>query len=139
MRFPAGRPHLWITRCQITSFRGPRPPPALVRRGLMLRPEPLDKPIVLFIIINISNIIDRCMALKTQKRGDLVAEHVKRWITARSLRPGDKLPKENELQRLFSVSKGTAREALKSLEVQGLVTLRTGPQGGATVAKVPFG
>jgi GntR family transcriptional regulator, transcriptional repressor for pyruvate dehydrogenase complex len=78
------------------------------------------------------------MALKTQKRGDLVAEQVKRWITARRLRPGDKLPKEGELQRLFSVSKGTAREALKALEVQGLVELRTGPQGGATVVEVPF-
>jgi GntR family transcriptional repressor for pyruvate dehydrogenase complex len=78
------------------------------------------------------------MPLKTQKRGDLVAEQVKRWITDKSLGPGDKLPKENELQRLFSVSKATAREALKSLEVQGLITLRTGPQGGATVREVPF-
>lgn len=76
--------------------------------------------------------------LKTQKRGDLVAEQVKRWITARNLKPGDKLPKEGELQELFSVSKGTAREALKSLEVQGLITLSTGPQGGATVAEVPI-
>jgi GntR family transcriptional regulator, transcriptional repressor for pyruvate dehydrogenase complex len=76
--------------------------------------------------------------LKTQKRGDLVAEQVKRWITEERLKPGDKLPKEIELQRLFEVSKATAREALKSLEVQGLITLRTGPQGGATVREVPF-
>lgn len=79
------------------------------------------------------------MILKTQKRGDLVAEEVKRWIMARNLGPGDKLPKENELQQLFSVSRGTTRDALKSLEVQGLITLSTGPTGGATVAEVPLG
>jgi DNA-binding FadR family transcriptional regulator len=77
--------------------------------------------------------------IKNPKRSDLVAEQVKRLITARSLLPGDKLPKESELQRLFSVSKATAREALKSLEVQGLVTINTGPNGGATVAEVPLG
>lgn len=74
-----------------------------------------------------------------QKRGDFVAEQVKQWITQRNLGPGDKLLKEIELQNLFSVSKATMREALKSLEVQGLITVSTGPNGGATVAEVPFG
>src|SRR5471030_1222246 len=76
--------------------------------------------------------------LRSQKRGDLVVEEIKRWIAERRLGPGDKLPKEHELQTLFGVSKGTAREALKSLEVQGLVTLSTGPAGGATIGAVPF-
>jgi len=52
--------------------------------------------------------------------------------------PGDKLPKESELQALFGVSKGTTREALKSLEVQGLVTVSTGPAGGATIEEMPL-
>lgn len=76
---------------------------------------------------------------RTPKRGDVLAEQVKRWITERNLHPGDKLPKEAELQTLFGVGKGTVREALKSLEVQGLVTIGTGPNGGATVAEVRFG
>lgn len=76
---------------------------------------------------------------KSLKRGDVVAEQVKLWITERHLHPGDKLLKESALQNLFSVSKATMREALKSLEVQGLVTVSTGPNGGATVAEVPFG
>ena len=33
----------------------------------------------------------------------------------------------------FSASKGTIREALKSLEVQGLIRTRTGPGGGAFI------
>jgi GntR family transcriptional regulator, transcriptional repressor for pyruvate dehydrogenase complex len=76
--------------------------------------------------------------LRSPKRGDLVVEEIKRWIAERRLGPGDKLPKEDELQTLFGVSKGTAREALKSLEVQGLVTMSTGPAGGATIGEVPL-
>ena len=76
--------------------------------------------------------------LRSPKRGDLVVEEIKRWIAERRLGPGDKLPKEDELQTLFGVSKGTAREALKSLEVQGLVTVSTGPAGGATIGEVPL-
>src|SRR5499425_3437941 len=76
--------------------------------------------------------------MRATKRGDLVVEEIKRWIAERRLQPGDKLPKETELQALFGVSKGTAREALKSLEVQGLVTVSTGPSGGATIGEVPL-
>ena len=72
--------------------------------------------------------------LRAPKRGDLMVDEIKRWIADQRLAPGAKLPKENELQNLFGVSKGTAREALKSLEVQGLVTVSTGPSGGATIS-----
>ena len=75
---------------------------------------------------------------RTPKRGDAMVDEIKRWIADSRVAPGDKLPKENELQELFGVSKGTAREALKSLEVQGLVKVSTGPSGGATVGEVPF-
>src|SRR3954454_11311394 len=78
------------------------------------------------------------VSIRTPKRGDLMVEEIKRWIAERRLGPGDKLPKEDELQKLFGVSKGTTREALKSLEVQGLVTVSTGPDGGATISAVPF-
>ena len=77
-------------------------------------------------------------SFRAQKRGDMVVEEIKRWIGARRLVPGDKLPKETALQELFGISKGTAREALKSLEVQGLVTVSTGPAGGATIGEVPL-
>ena len=75
-------------------------------------------------------------ALRPSKRSDLVAEQIKSWIVAHGLHPGDRLPQEKELIRHFSVSKGTVREALKSLEVQGLVRITTGPRGGAAVARV---
>jgi GntR family transcriptional regulator, transcriptional repressor for pyruvate dehydrogenase complex len=47
------------------------------------------------------------------------------------LKPGDRLPTERELMESFQCSKGSAREALKALEVEGLVSTRTGPTGGA--------
>lgn len=72
------------------------------------------------------------------KRADLVTEDIKRLITQRNLKPGDRLPNERDLQELFSVSKSTTREALKSLEVQGLITISPGPGGGATIREVPL-
>jgi len=70
-------------------------------------------------------------------RPDSVVETVKRWITEGRLRPGDRLPQERALMEEFSVSKGSVREALKGLETQGLIVMRTGPGGGAFVADVP--
>lgn len=77
-------------------------------------------------------------AMGQPKRSDLVAEEIKRLITAKNLLPGDKLPRESELQSLFAVSKSTMREALKALEVQGLIKISTGPGGGGMVVEVPL-
>jgi len=70
------------------------------------------------------------------KRSDSVVEILKSWINDKRLRPGDRLPQEKELIDRFGMSKGTIREALKALETQGLVKLKTGPGGGAFVADV---
>lgn len=72
------------------------------------------------------------------KRSDLVAEEIKRLMTSKNLVPGDRLPQETELQEMFNVSKGTVREALKSLEVQGLIKVSTGPGGGGMAVEVPL-
>ena len=76
---------------------------------------------------------------RPRKRPDQVAEQIKRWIVQERIEPGGRLPQERDLIGIFSVSKGTVREALKSLEVQGLVRIRTGPGGGAAVTEVGFG
>lgn len=72
------------------------------------------------------------------KRSDAIAEDIKRWIVKNQKRPGDRLPREQELIDLFQASKGTVREALKVLEVHGLISINTGPQGGATLTTVPY-
>lgn len=73
---------------------------------------------------------------KSGKRTDEIAEAIKRTIMEHGLEPGDRLPQEKELIVQFAASKGTVREALKSLEVQGLVRVRSGPGGGAFVEQM---
>jgi DNA-binding FadR family transcriptional regulator len=51
--------------------------------------------------------------------------------TAGALTPGDKLPRETDLAKEFSVSRGVARECIRGLEERGLVDVKHGR--GATV------
>ncbi|MCT7376577.1 FadR/GntR family transcriptional regulator [Chelativorans salis] len=68
------------------------------------------------------------------KRPTVICDEIKDWIVTQNLKPGDRLPQEKALIERFRASKGTMREALRSLEAQGLVTTRTGPGGGIFVA-----
>jgi DNA-binding FadR family transcriptional regulator len=52
------------------------------------------------------------------------------------LKPGEKLPSENELTKIFGVSRNTVREALHSLKQLGLIDIRQGSLGGAFVSKI---
>lgn len=51
------------------------------------------------------------------------------------LRLGSRLPAERALAQQFGVSRGTVREALRSLEHAGLVRLRKGSTGGAFISE----
>lgn len=73
---------------------------------------------------------------KGRSRPQQVAETIKEWIIQRGLLPGDRLPQEHQLIEQLQVSKGTAREALKVMETQGLIRTRTGPGGGAFITEV---
>lgn len=74
----------------------------------------------------------------SSKRSDRIANDIKRWVIENELSQGDRLPNEKKLTEIFSCAKGTMREALKSLEVQGLVSIRTGPSGGPTLIEVSY-
>jgi len=65
-----------------------------------------------------------------------VAEAIKDWVVEQGLKAGDRLPAEASLIELFSMSKGTIREAMRILEAQGLIKTRTGPGGGSFVHEV---
>jgi len=57
-------------------------------------------------------------------------------IIQRKLNKGDKLPSERELAEMCSVSRVTVREALRTLEKKGLVTIKRGAKGGAFITEV---
>ena len=62
-------------------------------------------------------------------RRDKVYEAVARQIEAlilEKLKPGDKLPPERELAEIFAVSRSSIRDAIRSLELSGLVEPRQG-------------
>lgn len=62
-----------------------------------------------------------------------IVEQVESAITSGALKPGDHLPSERELMAQFSVSRPTVREALRALQVMGLVESKAGSRGGPLV------
>jgi GntR family transcriptional repressor for pyruvate dehydrogenase complex len=69
--------------------------------------------------------------LKT-RLADQVAESIQEMIARGDYNPGDKLPVENELAEMFSVSRITIREAISKLNLIGIVDVR---QGDGTFVK----
>jgi len=62
---------------------------------------------------------------------DAIIENVLNYIKAHNLQPGDKILSERELSSRMKVSRSSVREALKSLEFNGLLEIRHG--GGAFI------
>ena len=55
-----------------------------------------------------------------------VQDELKRYIVENRLKPGDQLPAEMDLARQLSVGRNTVREAVKSLEALGILSVRAG-------------
>ncbi|GAA1218625.1 FadR/GntR family transcriptional regulator [Pseudonocardia alaniniphila] len=63
----------------------------------------------------------------------MIVDQVRALMRAGLLVAGDRLPSERELGDRFGVSRVTVREALRTLETHGLVTIRVGIHGGAYI------
>jgi GntR family transcriptional regulator, transcriptional repressor for pyruvate dehydrogenase complex len=84
-------------------------------------------------------------ALKTGERkvipfrGATLSTHivgeVREALFAKRLRPGDFLGTEKDLAQRFGVSRIVARDALRTLDAQGIVEIRVGSGGGARIAE----
>lgn len=71
----------------------------------------------------------------------LVLERIETDLLDGRLRPGDRLPPERELAASLGVGRSSVREALRVLEVMGLIRTGTGsgPSSGAIIIATPHG
>lgn len=65
---------------------------------------------------------------------DTLVAQIRDGILGGSMKPGDFLGSERDISENYSVSRNTAREALRSLAALGAVEIRLGVKGGATIA-----
>ena len=62
-----------------------------------------------------------------------ICERIRDRLSAGVLKPGDKLPPERDLAQQLGVGRSALREALRSLEIAGIVELKKGVKGGAFI------
>jgi DNA-binding FadR family transcriptional regulator len=73
------------------------------------------------------------------KTSTLVATRIIRDIGDQGMVEGDRLPTEAALIERFGVGRASLREALRFLEIQGLINIRPGPNGGPLVGPLDPG
>jgi GntR family transcriptional repressor for pyruvate dehydrogenase complex len=71
-------------------------------------------------------------AVRKGRRYEQVAAQIQELIASGALRPGDRLPPERELATKFGVGRSSLRDAIRTLEVMGIVESR---QGSGTVVR----
>jgi GntR family transcriptional repressor for pyruvate dehydrogenase complex len=78
---------------------------------------------------------------ESPKAWEVVLEHIERGLIDGRFAPGDRLPAERELAASLGVGRSSVREALRVLEVLGLVRTGTGsgPAAGAIIIATPQG
>ena len=76
--------------------------------------------------------IDELQAVRKNRRYEQVAEQIQGLIARGVLKAGDRLPPERELVSKFGVGRGSIRDAIRTLEVMGIVEPR---QGHGTVVR----
>lgn len=70
------------------------------------------------------------IAVRTRRVFEDVCAQIRTQIENGVLQPGQRLPSDRALAEQFNISRGGVREALRSLEVAGLVQARSGINGG---------
>ena len=70
--------------------------------------------------------MEKFTQVATAKNYQIIISQIKNMIIAGQLKTGDKLPSERELAEQFQVSRVSVREALKGLEIMGVLESRQG-------------
>ncbi len=72
----------------------------------------------------------RVEPIRTTRTFEAAIEHLTEAVERSGLRPGDRLPGEHDLARLLGISRPTLRQAVRVLELSGVVEVRRGKNGG---------
>jgi GntR family transcriptional repressor for pyruvate dehydrogenase complex len=72
---------------------------------------------------------------RRQKVATTIAQAIVSEISKNHYAPGTKLPAEREMLEQYQAGRGTLRESLRFLEMNGVITVRPGPGGGPVVAE----
>lgn len=64
--------------------------------------------------------------IKKKRVSDLAVEQITRWLSSQQWKPGESLPSERRLMEQLGISRVAVREALRVLEVMGLVEVKPG-------------
>jgi GntR family transcriptional regulator, transcriptional repressor for pyruvate dehydrogenase complex len=79
---------------------------------------------------------DDHVARRSRKTSEIVAREIVRDIVEQRLRPGEMLPSEHAMLARYGVGRPALREAIRVLEVHGLLRVKPGPGGGPVVGTV---
>ena len=71
--------------------------------------------------------------IHTRRAFEEICERIREQLALGQLKPGDKLPPERDLAQQLGVSRNVLREALRSLEMAGVLRLLKGVKGGAFI------
>jgi DNA-binding FadR family transcriptional regulator len=75
----------------------------------------------------------RFRPIHTRRAFEEICERIREQLALGVLKPGDKLPPERDLAQQLGVSRNVLREALRSLEMAGVLRLQKGVKGGAFI------
>jgi Transcriptional regulators len=75
-------------------------------------------------------------ARRAEKVSVVIAKEIVRDIARQRLAPGSTLEPEGAMLRRYRVARASLREALRILEIHGLIRIKPGPGGGPVVAHV---
>jgi DNA-binding FadR family transcriptional regulator len=71
--------------------------------------------------------------IHTRRAFEEICERIREQLALGVLKPGDKLPPERDLAQQLGVSRNVLREALRTLEMAGVLRLQKGVKGGAFI------
>jgi GntR family transcriptional regulator, transcriptional repressor for pyruvate dehydrogenase complex len=71
--------------------------------------------------------------IHTRRAFEEICDRIREQLALGVLKPGDKLPPERDLAQQLGVSRNVLREALRSLEMAGVLRLQKGVKGGAFI------